>query len=54
MMEHNKDIQIEKKNIEKKSNSSLVASTLIKYISYLIIFFGSLYFIIHYVFPLFK
>ncbi|RKD22628.1 hypothetical protein BEP19_10225 [Ammoniphilus oxalaticus] len=54
LMEQNKNIEIEKKNIEKKSDSSMVASTFIKYISYLIIFFGSLYFINHYVFPLFK
>lgn len=52
-MEQNKNIDIEKTNIEKKSDSSVVASSAIKYIAYLIIFFGALYFLVRYVFPLF-
>ncbi|WP_182200593.1 hypothetical protein [Paraliobacillus salinarum] len=47
-MEHNKDIEVEKK--EKKSDSSKVGVALIKYITYLIIFFGILWFLINYVF----
>lgn len=48
MVEHNKDIEVEKK--EKKTDSSKVGVALIKYITYLIIFFGILWFLINYVF----
>ncbi|MBO7747578.1 hypothetical protein I8J29_25655 [Paenibacillus sp. MWE-103] len=48
-----RDIDVEERHIEQKSDSSLVASTFIKYAAYLIIFFGALYFIVHYVFDKF-
>ncbi|WP_201755343.1 hypothetical protein [Paenibacillus glycinis] len=44
-----RDIDVEERHIERKSDSSLVASTFIKYAAYLIIFFGVLYFLAHYV-----
>lgn len=46
-------VEVEKTNIQKKSDSSMVASTFIKYAAYIIIFFGFLYFLVQYVFPLF-
>ncbi|WP_205520113.1 hypothetical protein [Virgibacillus doumboii] len=45
-----KDMEIERK--EKKSDSSKVGVALIKYATYLIIFFGILWFLISYVFPM--
>lgn len=50
---HDNDVEIETRNIEERNDSSRVASTLIKYVAYLIIFFGFLYFLIKYVFPMF-
>ncbi|MDB5052701.1 MAG: hypothetical protein JWM44_751 [Bacilli bacterium] len=47
------DIDKKEVHIEKKSDSSAVLTTLIKYAAYLVIFFGVLYFIIHYIIPLF-
>lgn len=48
-----RNIDIEERHVEKKSDSSLVASTFIKYAAYIIIIFGVLYFLVHYVFPMF-
>lgn len=48
-----RDVEIETRNVEERNDSSRVASTLIKYVAYLIIFFGFLYFLINYVFPMF-
>ncbi|HLU21412.1 hypothetical protein [Lederbergia graminis] len=42
--------EIEK--VEKKSDSSKVASTFIKYAAYLIIFFAIMWFIISYIMPM--
>jgi len=53
MSRHDHDVEIETRNIEERNDSSRVASTLIKYVAYLIIFFGFLYFLIKYVFPMF-
>jgi hypothetical protein len=39
---------------ERKSDSSKVASTFIKYAAYLIIFFAIMWFIINYVIPMIK
>ncbi|MFP4976036.1 hypothetical protein ACE6ED_11575 [Paenibacillus sp. CN-4] len=52
---HYKDssVEVEHREVQKKSDSSLVASTLIKYLAYIIIFFGLLYFLVRYVFPMF-
>jgi hypothetical protein len=49
--DYDRDIDIEETKVEKKSDSSLVGSTLIKYVAYLIIFFGILYFLITYIIP---
>jgi cell division septal protein FtsQ len=43
--------EIERK--EKKADSSKVGVAFIKYLTYLIIFFGFLWFLISYVFPMF-
>jgi cell division septal protein FtsQ len=43
--------EIERK--EKKTDSSKVGVAIIKYATYLIIFFGILWFLISYVFPMF-
>ncbi|MBM7565136.1 hypothetical protein [Paenibacillus sacheonensis] len=48
-----RDIDVEERHIERRSDSSLVASTFIKYAAYIIIFFGLLYFLVHYVFDKF-
>jgi len=47
------DIDKKETRVEKKSDSSLVLTTLIKYAAYLTIFFGILYFLIHYIIPKF-
>ncbi|WP_163539449.1 hypothetical protein [Gracilibacillus sp. YIM 98692] len=47
-MGDNKDIEVEKR--EKKTDTSKVGVAAIKYITYLIIFFGILWFLINYVF----
>ncbi|WP_010174955.1 hypothetical protein [Bacillus coahuilensis] len=39
---------------EEEKNSSMVASTFIKYAAYLIIFFGIIWFLINYVWPVFS
>ncbi|WP_198507794.1 hypothetical protein [Bacillus sp. FJAT-45037] len=48
-----KDVDVEERHVEKKHDSSRVASTFIKYAAYIIIFFGLLWFLIQYVFPMF-
>jgi len=48
-----RNVDIEERHVEHKSDSSVVLSSFIKYAAYLIIFFGALYFIVKYVFPLF-
>ncbi|MNC83058.1 hypothetical protein D3C75_1368420 [compost metagenome] len=52
-MEHVNDREIKETRIEKKTDNSEVMSTFIKYAAYLIIFFGVLYFLVRYVFPMF-
>ncbi len=47
------DFEKKETHIEKKTDSSLVLTTFIKYAAYLIIFFGIMYFLIHYIIPLF-
>jgi hypothetical protein len=51
-MDEHKNIETTK--VEKKSDSSVVASTFIKYFAYVLIFFGALYFLARYVFPMFR
>ncbi len=53
MTTQNRNVEIEERHVEKKSDSSMVASTFIKYAAYLVIFFGALYFLVRYVFPMF-
>lgn len=48
-----RNIEVERTEVQKKSDSSLVASTFIKYAAYIIIFFGLLYFLVKFVFPMF-
>jgi hypothetical protein len=52
---HYKDtsVEVQHTEVQKKSDSSAVASTFIKYAAYLIIFFGLLFFLVRYVFPMF-
>ncbi|CAM4455772.1 hypothetical protein [Paenibacillus tarimensis] len=51
-MVQNRNIEVEERHTEKRSDSSLVASTFIKYAAYIVIFFGFLYFLVRYVFPM--
>ncbi|WP_284139296.1 MULTISPECIES: hypothetical protein [unclassified Virgibacillus] len=49
----NNDKNVEVRHEEKKSEPSLIGVALIKYATYLIIFFGIIWFVIRYIFPLF-
>jgi hypothetical protein len=53
VMIENRNVEVEERHIEKKSDSSMVAATFIKYFAYIVIFFGLLYFLVRYVFPMF-
>ncbi|MHA0855381.1 hypothetical protein [Paenibacillus sp. CMAA1364] len=53
MNEPMRNVEVERTEVQKKTNSSMVASTFIKYAAYLLIFFGFLYFLVVYVFPKF-
>lgn len=55
VMDQRRDIDVDRTNtnVEEKHDSSLVASTFIKYFAYIVIFFGALYFLVRYVFPMF-
>jgi hypothetical protein len=53
MMNLSNDAEKKETHIEKKSDSSLVLTTFIKYAAYLIMFFGVMYFIISYILPKF-
>ncbi|MFB4165972.1 hypothetical protein ACE1TI_19770 [Alteribacillus sp. JSM 102045] len=48
------DHEYEERHIEKKEDKSSVASTFIKYFAYILIFFGFLWFLVQYVFPMFQ
>jgi hypothetical protein len=48
-----RSVEVERTEVHKKSDSSLVASTFIKYAAYIIIIFGLLFFLVKYVFPMF-
>lgn len=54
MSDENKDINVEKKDVSRKENPSLVGSTFIKYAAYIIILLIVLYFIVHYILPMFN
>lgn len=47
------NVDVERRDIQQKSDPSMVASTFIKYAAYIILFFGFLYFLVKYVFPKF-
>jgi len=49
-MEEEKRVEVHR---EERADSGRVGSTFIKYAAYLIIFFGVLWFLISYVFPMF-
>ncbi|MBB6634864.1 hypothetical protein [Cohnella thailandensis] len=51
-IEH-RNVGVEERIVEKKSDSSKVGTAIIKYATYLIIFFGVLYFLIQYILPKF-
>lgn len=53
MNDSHQNVEVEHRDVQKKSDSSLVASTFIKYAAYIIIFFGLLYFLVKHVFPMF-
>ncbi|WP_018923337.1 hypothetical protein [Salsuginibacillus kocurii] len=53
MANRNMDREVEERHIEKKEDGSKVASTFIKYFTYIVIFFGFLWFLVNYVFPMF-
>lgn len=48
-----RSVEVEHTEVQRKSDSSLVASAFIKYAAYIIIFFGALFFLVKYVFPMF-
>jgi hypothetical protein len=48
-----RSVEVEHREVQRKSDSSVVASTFIKYAAYIIIFFGFLFFLVKYVFPKF-
>ncbi|WP_349409697.1 hypothetical protein [Pseudalkalibacillus sp. SCS-8] len=52
-MDRHDEMDVRERKVEKKEDSSMVASTFIKYATYLIIFFGILYFLINYILPKF-
>lgn len=50
-MDEEKHIEVKR---EEKTDNSLVGATFIKYAAYIIIFFGFLWFLLNYVFPMFN
>ncbi len=52
MSEQHRKVDMERTEVRRTSDSSRVASTFIKYAAYIIIFFGFLYFLVRYVFPM--
>ncbi|MFC5647561.1 hypothetical protein ACFPYJ_00155 [Paenibacillus solisilvae] len=48
-----RNVDIEERHVEKRMDSSMVMSTFIKYAAYIILFFGALYFLVRFVFPMF-
>ncbi|WP_340007204.1 hypothetical protein MHH52_05745 [Paenibacillus sp. FSL K6-0276] len=48
-----RSVEVEHTELQRKSDSSVVASTFIKYAAYIIILFGALFFLVRYVIPMF-
>jgi len=46
-----RDVNVEKRNVNRTENPGLVGSTFIKYAAYIIILLIVLYFVVNYVFP---
>lgn len=55
-MDENRNVDVDKKEVrvERKSDSSMVASTFIKYAAYIIILAIVLWFLVKYIFPMFS
>lgn len=53
-MNDDQKVEIEKTNIDKRFDGSALGSVIVKYIAYLLMFFGSMYFIITYILPMLK
>jgi len=53
-MDEDKKVEIEKVNIEKRFDGSAFGSVVVKYVAYLAIFFGLMYFIVVYILPMFR
>jgi len=47
----NRDINVEKRNVNRTENPGMVGSTFIKYAAYIIILLIVLYFLVTYIFP---
>lgn len=54
MNHRNVEVEERRVDIQKKSDSSIVAATFIKYFAYIVIFFGTMYFLVRYVIPMFN
>jgi len=54
MEDENKKIAVENTSVKKTFDGSALGSTIVKYVAYIVITFGVLYFIVRYVFPMFK
>jgi hypothetical protein len=54
MDDENKKVEVDKINFEKRFDGSALGSTVVKYVAYVVIFFGLLYFITFYILPMFK
>jgi len=53
-MDDDKKVEIERVSTDKSFDGSAFGSTVVKYGAYLLIFFGLLYFIVVYIFPMFR
>lgn len=53
-IQQNRNVEIEKTNVEKKMDASMVIATFIKYAAYIVIFFGAIWFIVKYLLPMFN
>ncbi|WP_199738071.1 hypothetical protein [Falsibacillus albus] len=49
-MDEHKHVEVKR---EEKTDNSMVGATVVKYVAYLIIFFGIIWFLIHYILPMF-
>lgn len=54
MDDENKKLEVNKINVEKRFDGSVLGSTIVKYAAYVAMFFGLLYFTAVYILPMFK